>query len=175
MRKLRINPPSDAPPCLPGAEEPNPGNKAADSPRNPKDAFWDEIQDIDPDPPPPPLPDELRGLELSFLAPPKFFVSVSVPEHTYRRLQRYGISKFFEEAVASFDGDLKALVEASLELMKARRDRNPTEAICNANGRVLKSTLQKIESIKDSLAGIRGISRAKVLGGIVRLKLNAMK
>jgi len=175
MRKLRIKPPPDAPPCLPGAEEPHAAEKATDQPPTPREVFWAEIQDIDPDPPPPPLPDELRGLELSFLAPPRFFVSVSVPEHIYRRLQRYGISKFFEEAVASFDGDLKALVEASLELMKARRERNPTEAICNANGRVLRETRQKIESIKDSLAGIRGVSRAKVLAGLVQLKLNALK
>jgi len=123
----------------------------------------------------PSLPDDLKDFRLSFLKPPKYFVSLSVPESLYFRLRRYGISKFYEEAVASFDGDLRSLLTASLEFMEARKNRKPMEAVCNLNGRVVKETLQKIESIKDSLEGIRNISRAKVLAGLVQMKLNAMK
>ncbi|HJV49080.1 MAG TPA: hypothetical protein VJ549_07380 [Geothrix sp.] len=123
----------------------------------------------------PPLPDDLKDFRLSFLKPPKYFVSLSVPESLYFRLRRYGISKFYEEAVASFDGDLRSLLTASLEFMEARKNRKPMEAVCNLNGRVVKETLQKIESIKDSLDGIRNMSRAKVLAGLVQLKLNTMK
>jgi hypothetical protein len=124
---------------------------------------------------PPPLPDDLEGFEFSFLQPPKAFISLSMPESLYRRLQRYGISKFFEESAAEFDGDLRSLLTASLQFMEARRNRKPMEGIANANGRVLKETLQKIEGIKESLAGVRGVSRAKVLAGIVQLKLNNMQ
>jgi len=123
----------------------------------------------------PPLPDDLKDFRLSFLKPPKYFVSLSVPESLYRQLQHYGISRFFEEAAVEFDGDLRSLLTASLQFMEARKNRKPMEAICNANGRVLKETLQKIEGIKDSLAGVRAMSRAKVLAGLVRLKLNRMK
>lgn len=123
----------------------------------------------------PPLPDDLKAFRLSFLKPPKYFVSLSVPESLYFRLRRYGISKFYEEAVASFDGDLRSLLTASLEFMEARKNRKPMEAVCNLNGRVLKETLQKIEGIKESLEGIRNMSRAKVLAGLVQLKLNTMK
>jgi len=121
------------------------------------------------------LPDDLKDFKFSFLKPPKYFISLSVPESLYRQLQHYGISRFFEEATAEFNGDLRSLLSASLQFMEARKNRKPMEAICNANGRVLKETLQKIEGIKESLAGVRGMSRAKVLAGIVQLKLNAMK
>lgn len=123
----------------------------------------------------PPLPDDLKDFRLSFLKPPKYFISLSVPESLYFRLRRYGISKFYEEAVESFDGDLRSLLTASLQFMEARKNREPMEAVCNLNGRVLKETLQKIEGIKDSLAGVRAMSRAKVLAGLVQIKLNATK
>jgi len=123
----------------------------------------------------PPLPDDLKDFRLSFLKPPKYFISLSVPESLYFRLRRYGISKFYEEAVEAFDGDLRSLLTASLEFMEARKNRKPMDAVCNLNGRVVKETLQKIESIKDSLEGIRNMSRAKVLAGLVQLKLNTMK
>jgi hypothetical protein len=123
----------------------------------------------------PSLPDDLKDFRLSFLKPPKYFISLSVPESLYFRLRRYGISKFYEEAVESFDGDLRSLLTASLEFMEARKNRKPMEAVCNLNGRVVKETLQKIESIKDSLEGIRNMSRAKVLAGLVQLKLNSPK
>lgn len=121
----------------------------------------------------PSLPDDLKDFKFSFLKPPKYFISLSVPESLYRQLQRYGISRFFEEATAEFNGDLRTLLTASLQFMDARKNRKPMEAICNANGRVLKETLQKIEDIKESLAGVRAMSRAKVLGGMVQLKLNS--
>ncbi len=124
---------------------------------------------------PAPLPDDLKDFTYSFLAPPRFFISVSVPESLYHQLRGYGISRFFEDATNKFDGDLKALVEAALQFIAARKNRKPTEGICNANGRVLKETLQKIEGVQASIAGIKGMSRAKVLAGLVQLKLNAMK
>jgi hypothetical protein len=123
----------------------------------------------------PPLPADLKDFKFSFFKPPKYFVSLSVPESLYRQLQRYGISRFLEEATAEFNGDLRSLLTASMQFMEARKNRKHMEAICNANGRVLKETLQKIEGIKDSLAGVRGMSRAKVLAGLVQMKLNAMK
>jgi len=121
------------------------------------------------------LPADLKDFKFSFYKPPKYFVSLSVPESLYRQLQRHGISRFLEEATAEFNGDLRSLLTASIQFMETRKNRKPMEAICNANGRVLKETLQKIEGIKDSLAGVRGMSRAKVLAGLVQLKLNAMK
>lgn len=120
------------------------------------------------------LPDDLKDFRFSFLKPPKYFISLSVPDSLYRRLQHYGISRFFEEASAEFDGDLRNLLTASLQFMEARKNRKPMEAISNANGRVLKETLQKIEGIKESLSGVRTMSRAKVLAGLVQMKLNAM-
>lgn len=123
----------------------------------------------------PPLPDDLKDFKFSFLKPPKYFISLSVPESLYRQLQRYGISRFFEEATVEFDGDLRSLLTASLQFMEARKNRKPMEAICNANGRVLKETLQRIEGIKESLAGVRAMSRAKVLAGLVQLKLSTRK
>ncbi len=120
------------------------------------------------------LPEDLEDFKYSFLQPPKQFISLSVPESLYRRLQRYGISRFFEEATAEFDGDLRSLLTASLQFMDARKKRKPMEGISNANGRVLKETLQKIDGIKDRLAGIRNMSRAKVLAGLVQLKLGKL-
>lgn len=158
-RQSQPIPAASDPRCKPGATDPLLG---APDGNVPEDEY-------------PSLPDDLKGFRLSFLKPPKYFISLSVPESLYFRLRRYGISKFYEEAVASFDGDLRSLLTASLEFMEARKNRKPMEAVCNLNGRVVKESLQKIESIKESLEGIRNMSRAKVLAGLVQLKLNAMK
>lgn len=162
MTRKSTSQPSPAAPdprCKPGASDALP---AIPEPQTQEDVI-------------PPLPDDLKDFRFSFLQPPKFFISLSVSESLYRQLQRYGISRFFEEATAEFDGDLRSLLTASLQFMEARKNRKPMEAICNANGRVLKETLQKIEGIKESLAGVRAMSRAKVLAGLVQMKLNSQK
>ena len=160
-RKRPPQPPTAAPDprCKPGAAEAIPSPEDG---QTPNDKY-------------PTLPDDLKDFRFSFLKPPKYFISLSVPETLYFRLRHYGISKFYEEAVASFDGDLRSLLTASLVFMEARKNRQPMEAVCNLNGRVVKETLQKIEDIKESLEGIRNMSRAKVLAGLVQLKLNTMK
>lgn len=121
------------------------------------------------------LPEDLREFRFSFLKPPKFFLSLSVPEGLYHQLRRYGISKFYEEAIDAFDGDLRGLLTASLQFMEMRKNRPVLEARCNANGRVIKAHLKKLEDIRASLEGIKNLSRAKVLAGLVQIKLNAMK
>src|SRR6266702_8244123 len=73
------------------------------------------------------LPDDLKDFKFSFLKPPKFFISLSVPESLYRQLQHHGISRFFEEATAVFNGDLRSLLTASLQFMEARKNRKPME------------------------------------------------
>lgn len=120
------------------------------------------------------LPEDLQEFRFSFLKPPKFFLSLSVPEGLYHQLRRYGISKFYEEAIDAFDGDLRGLLTASLQFMEMRKNRPFLEARCNANGRVVKEHLKKLEDIRASLEGIKNLSRAKVLAGLVQLKLNAM-
>lgn len=100
-------------------------------------------------------------------------VSTSVPESVYIRLQKYpgGISKYYDDAVAAFDGDLPALVKAAAKFVDDRRLRAPQDPPRNATGRVLPITFDTIRKIEAALAGIQGMSRAKVLAGVVQLKL----
>lgn len=111
----------------------------------------------------------------SLIAPPKHLVGTTVPESVYLKLLLYpgGISRFFEDAVAAFDGDLQALLEAVTHFLSDRKREMEENPVRNANGRVLKETFQKIEHYKKALAGIRGMSRAKVLAGLIHLKLTS--
>jgi hypothetical protein len=100
-----------------------------------------------------------------------------VPDSIYQKLQKHpgGISGFYEEAVTSFDGDLVALVNASVTFVEVRRFRAGMDPPRNASGRVQPSTFMKIQKIEASLTEIRGISRAKVVAGLVQLFLETLK
>lgn len=118
---------------------------------------------------------DIEPLKFVFLNTNRHMVSTSVPDSVYVKLQAYpgGISRFFEDAVAAFDGDLRALVEASVQFVEDRRIRSPEDPVRNASGRVLPGTFEKIQKIHAALAEIRGMSRAKVLAGLMRLKLTS--
>lgn len=121
------------------------------------------------------LPDVPKNTDIRyvFVSPPKFTVGTTVPEPVYMQLLDYpgAISKCFEDAISSFDGDLDALVSAAAEFSAQRKLARKDTAIRNAVGRVSKAAEMKLKMIEDALAGIRGISRAKVLAGLIHLKL----
>ncbi len=104
-------------------------------------------------------------------------VSTSVPESIYIKLQKYpgGISKYYDDAVAGFDGNLPALVNAAAKFVDERRLRAPQDPPRNATGRVLPKTFDTIRKIEAALADIQGMSRAKVLAGVVQLKLQTSR
>jgi hypothetical protein len=97
-----------------------------------------------------------------------------VPDSVYQKLQNHpgGVSYFIEDAVASFDGDLNALVAAAVVFVDNRRFRASTDPPRNASGRILPTTFAKIQQIQDALSGIRGMSRAKVVAGLIHLHLS---
>jgi hypothetical protein len=108
-----------------------------------------------------------------FVSPPKFTVGTTVPEPVYMQLLDYpgAISKFFEQAISDFDGDIDALLSAAAVFAVERKQARKDTPIRNAVGRVSKAADMKLKMIEDALTGIRGISRAKVLAGLIRLKL----
>jgi len=104
-------------------------------------------------------------------------VTCPVPDSIYLKLQNHpgGVSHFFEDAVASFDGNLNALVEAAVAFVDARRFQASVDPPRNASGRVLPTTFAKIQQIEEALSGIRGMSRAKVLAGLIAIFLRKGK
>ena len=114
---------------------------------------------------------DLAGLTYAFVGRPRRLVTCPVPDSVYLKLQNHpgGVSHFFEDAVASFDGNLAALVEAAVTFVDARRFMASSDPPRNASGRILPSTFEKIQKIEEALSGIRGMSRAKVLAGLIQL------
>lgn len=133
-----------------------------------------------PSPTPKPQADDLvlhgniESLKFVFVTSQRRLISTSVPDSILSRLQAYpgGVSSFFEDAVAAFDGDLRALVEAAVLFVENRRYQTPEDPARNASGRVLPATFEKIQKIHAALVAIRGMSRAKVLAGLIQLKLS---
>jgi hypothetical protein len=117
---------------------------------------------------------DVSALTYAFINHPRRLVTCPIPDSIYTKIQGHsgGVSRFIEDAVASFDGNLEALVEAAVVFVDARRMNASTDPPRNASGRILPSTLKKIQKIQDALAGIRGMSRAKVLAGLIQLNMN---
>jgi hypothetical protein len=115
-----------------------------------------------------------RDLRYIFVSPPKFVVGTTVPDPIYFQLLDYpgGISGFYEDAVAKFDGDVEALLRAAVLFSEIRKRARNTTAIRSANGRVSKGAHDRVLAIEGSLKGIRGISKAKVLAGLIHLYLD---
>jgi hypothetical protein len=74
--------------------------------------------------------------------------------------------------VNGFDGNLPALVEAAVQFVKQRKLRASSDPIRTSNGRVYITTLERIQEIEKALASVRGMSRAKVLAGLIQLFQN---
>lgn len=117
---------------------------------------------------------DVSKLKDAFVSHPRRLLTCPVPNSIYLKLQNYpgGIGHFYEEAVASFDGDLEALVVAAVRFVEMRRYSAGMDPPRNASGRVLPATFAKVQQIEDALATIRGMSRAKVLAGIISLHLH---
>lgn len=117
---------------------------------------------------------DVEALALAFVPTQRRLVSVSVPESLYMKLQRYpgGVSQFYEDAVAKFDGDLKALVEAAVRFMERRRACAAEDPARNASGRVQPGTFETIRKIELALSTVRGTSRSKILAGLVQLHVH---
>lgn len=116
---------------------------------------------------------DVEALKDAFRNAHRRMISASVPDSILMKLQGYpgGVSRFLEDAVAAFDGDLKTLVEAAVVFVENRRLRAPEDPARNASARVLPSTFDKIQKIHAALACVRGMSRAKVLSGLIGMKL----
>lgn len=89
---------------------------------------------------------DVEALTLAFVPSQRRLVSVSVPESLYMKLQSYpgGVSQLYEDAVAKFDGDLKALVEAAVQFIDQRRACAAEDPARNASGRVQPQTFETI-------------------------------
>jgi hypothetical protein len=116
---------------------------------------------------------DVESYKYVFVSSQRKLISLSVPDSILVKLQAYpgGVSKFLEDTVASFNGDLRTLVEASIKFVEGRRTRAPSDPARNASVRVLPGTFSKIQQIHSALSSIRGMSRAKVLAGMVQLGL----
>ena len=117
---------------------------------------------------------DIESLKFAFINSQRRLISTSVPDSILTKLQAYpgGVSRFFEDAVANFDGDLRALVEAAVIFVENRRYRTPEDPARNASGRVLPGTFEKIMKIHVALTGVRGMSRAKVMAGLIHIYLS---
>lgn len=124
---------------------------------------------------PPKLHGDIKGLELAFVETRRRLVGTTVPESVFFRMQKHpgSISGCYEDAVNGFDGDLPALVEAAVLFVKQRKLRASTDPIRTANGRVYFTTFERIQEIEKALASVRGMSRAKVLAGLLHLFLTS--
>ncbi len=101
-------------------------------------------------------------------------VGSTVPKSILVQMQEHpgSISGYYEDAVAAFDGDLPALVVAAVRFVRDRKLNAPTDPIHIANGRVHRETFDRIEEIEQALVTVKGMSRAKVIAGLIQLKLD---
>ena len=122
-----------------------------------------------------PLRDLLDGLSL--IRPPKFPVGTTVPERVYLEILSYrpGISQFIEDAITGFNGDIRTLVEAAAQISAERKTARFDTGVRSISGRVPKAALTRLQGIVGALREIPGMSLAKVLGGLVYLKLSRIK
>ncbi|MDR3572307.1 MAG: hypothetical protein P4L50_00460 [Anaerolineaceae bacterium] len=118
-------------------------------------------------------PGDLNDLRNIFVRPPKFPVGTTVPERVYLEILEYGpgISQFIEDAITSFNGDMRALVEAVDRFNKERKAARLDTGIRSISGRVPKASLTKLQSIIAALKDFPGMSLAKVLGGLIQIHL----
>jgi len=117
---------------------------------------------------------DVKALEFAFVETRRRLVGTTVPESVFLAMQKHpgSVSGFYEDAVAAFDGDLTALVNAAVQFVKQRKLRAVSDPIRNANGRVYATTFNRIQEIEKALASIRGMSRAKVLAGLIQVFFN---
>jgi hypothetical protein len=101
-------------------------------------------------------------------------VGTTVPDPVYFKLLDHpgGISGFYEGTIAMFNGDMEALLRAASTFSEERKQARNTIAIRSANGRISKPTHDRLLAIESALKGIRGISKAKVLAGLIHLYLD---
>lgn len=116
---------------------------------------------------------DVKALEFAFMVTKRRLVGTTVPESVLLMIQKHpgSVSGFYEDAVKTFDGDLTALVNAAVHFVKERKLRAITDPIRSANGRVYPETIERIEAIEAALATVKGMSRAKVLAGLIQLKI----
>ena len=120
---------------------------------------------------------DIEPLKFVFINSKRRLISTSMPDSILIKLQAYpgGVSRFFEDAIASFDGDLRSLVEAAVVFVENRRYQAPEDPARNASVRVPPETFEKIQKIHAALSSIRGMSRAKVISGLIQLFLTQHK
>lgn len=118
---------------------------------------------------------DVSGLRDIFANPKRRLVGTLMPEslHDQLRTRPGGISAFYESAIATFDGNLPDLLAAAARFIERRKTRKPQDALISVNGRVSPEAFQRLQSILAALHEVRGVSRAKVLAGLVQLVLNA--
>lgn len=86
-----------------------------------------------------------------------------------------GASGFMEDAILSFDGNLPALWEAARTFCDARKSHEDQDNLCHTCGRISKEAMDVLNKIQEALVAreVVGVSRAKVLAGLVELKLRS--
>lgn len=114
-----------------------------------------------------------RDLRYIFVSPPKYVVGTTVPDPVYFQLLDHpgGISAFYEEALMKFSGSMEELLNAAVHFSAERKLSRQTNAIRSANGRISKAAHDRLLAIEGNLKGIRGISKAKLLAGLIQLFL----
>ena len=119
---------------------------------------------------------DMKDLRYIFVSPPKYVVGTTVAEPLYFQLLDYpgGMSQFFEDAVTSFIGAPKELAQAAAQFGIERKRARQDTPIRTANGRVSKPVFQRIQELEKALADCRGISRSKVIAGLVQLNLHRL-
>ena len=120
------------------------------------------------------LKGDVSGLRDIFATPKRHLVGTLMPESLYHRLRTRpgGMSTLYEDAIAAFDGNLPALLEAAARFIEQRKKRKPQDPLVSVNGRVSDESFRRLTTILDALQAVRGVSRAKVLAGLVQLHQN---
>lgn len=123
------------------------------------------------------LSGDVGALKDAFVGTSRRLVGTSVPESIYRRMQAYpgGISAFYEDSLAAFDGNLESLVAGAVQFIRDRKRRALTDPLRNANGRIYLELFHRIELILTALKEIKGMSRAKVLAGLIALNIDRLQ
>ena len=119
------------------------------------------------------LTGDVESLRDIFVTPRRRLVGTLAPESVIVVMKAHpgGVSEFYEQAIAAFDGNLPRLVEAAARFITARKQHAPTDVPQIVNGRIQVERFHRLQTILDALKGVRGMSRAKAIAGLIQLRL----
>lgn len=114
--------------------------------------------------------EDIARIQAMFKPPYRHLISTTVPRSIYITAVRYpeGTGALFEKLIMEFNGEFEPLMRAAACLSLNRRENAKKDPPTTLSGRIGAPAGFKLEEMMEVLSPIRGISRSKVLAGLIQ-------